>query len=91
MTQQHKNSNSQGHVPEELQGCAGIPKLPNLKRGQWPNEPELGLTSMGGKGQMIPKWEADGCFRPADSGRNMPHKILLAKVSNQQKNTKHQD
>ena len=33
---------------------AGIPIIPNWNRGQQPDEPEIGLTPMAGKGQMIP-------------------------------------
>ena len=64
---------------------SGIPKLPNLNRGQWPDEPEIGLTPLVGKRQMIPKWDADGHFHikgPVDSGRCASHKIPLAMMSN---------
>ena len=64
---------------------AGIPKLPNPNREGQPDKPKIGLTPMVGKGQTMPKWEADGCFYmegPADSDKNMSHNIVLAMMSN---------
>ena len=72
---------------------AGIPKLPNPNRGQRPDELEIGLTPTAEKGQMIPKWEASGCFcmeGPADSLRQKHiTQNIVSEDGEQQTNTKH--
>ena len=57
-----KNGICHRYMPEQLQGCARIPKLPKTNRVQWPGKGKIDLMSIVGQGQMISKWEVDRCF-----------------------------
>ena len=83
--QKTKKGVSHSHMPEQLQVCAGIPKVPNPNTEQFTDRTKIGLTPTIGRDKQSPKQEANRCFQmegPEDSGWNSSHKISLAMVSN---------
>ena len=64
-------------------------KIPNPNRGQWTDDPEIGLTLMAGKGQMIPKTESRWtlpCGRASKLRQEQVHNIPLVMMSDHWQN-----